>query len=169
MIRNTKILLEMLAYTYCLAELFGKKLKISIHLVIFIILDIFILAGIDQYGFPEYLVSLNYIGMFLYGLLYYRESIKMTLVNCFLAAAIVAVLQLLVLLPMYYLFFIKYEQVEVTELLINIVCLLLIVLCSFKIKLMKISAFFMKRNKLIICISILILAVIAVNSSQIIN
>lgn len=169
MIRNFKILLEMLTYTYCLAELFGKKLKISIHLVIFIMLDIFILAGIDQYGFPPYLVSLNYIGMFLYGLLYYRESIKLTLVNCFLAAALVAISQLLVLLPMYYLFFVKYEQGEVAELLINIVCFLLIVLCSYKIRLMKISEFFMKRNKLIVGISILILLGFAVKSCQIIN
>ena len=169
MVRNIKILLEMLTYSYCLAELFGKKLKVSIHLVIFIMLDIFILVGVDQYEFPQYLVSLNYIGMFLYGLLYYRESIKLTLVNCFLAAAIVAVLQLLVLFPMYILFFIKYDQVEVTELLINIVCFLLIVLCSYKIKLMKISAFFMKRNKLIVGISILVLLGFAVKSYQIIN
>ena len=169
MVENIAILIELLTYIYCLAELFGKKLKISIHLVIYIILDMFLLTGINQYGFPEYLISLSYIGMFLYGLIYYEESIKVTVVNCVLAAAIVTILQFLVLFPMYSLFFIKYEQVEVTELLINIVCFLLIVLCSYKIKLMKISVFFMKRNKLIVGISILILLGFAVKSYQIIN
>ncbi|MDE5596759.1 MAG: hypothetical protein K2J04_02895, partial [Lachnospiraceae bacterium] len=65
MISNLRNLLELFSYSYCLAELFGKKLKISIHLVVFIMLDLFILTGIEQYGFPQYFVSLNYIGMFL--------------------------------------------------------------------------------------------------------
>ena len=169
MISNLRNILELFTYLYCLAELFGKKLKISILLVIYIILDMFLLTGINQYGVPEYLISLSYIGMFLYGLLYYKESIKLTLVNCVLAAAIVTILQFLVVFPMFYLLIMKYEYMKAAELLINIVCFLLIVLCSYKIKLMKISAFFMKRNKLIVGISILILIGLAVKSYQIIN
>ncbi len=169
MIGNARDLLELLTYLYCLAELFGKKLKISIHLVIYIILDMFLLVGINQYGFPKYLISLSYMGMFLYGLLRYEESVKLTLVNCFLAAAFVAISQLLVFLPIYFLFFIKYGQAKVTELLINIASLLLIVLCSYKIKLMNISAFFIKRNKLIVGIAVLILFGFAVKSYQIKN
>lgn len=169
MIGNLRNLLELLTYLYCLAELFGKKLRLSIYLVVYIILDMFLLTGIDQYGFPEYLVSLSYIGMFLYGLIYYRKSIKLTLVNCFLAAVIVAILQLLVLLPIYYLFFIKFERTEVAVLLINIVCFLLIVLCSYKIKLIKLSLFFIKKSKLIVCISFLILLGFVVKFFQIKN
>lgn len=169
MVSNLRNLLELLAYVYCLAELFGKKLKISIHLVIFVILQLFLLVGIRQYGFPQYLLSLSYIGMFLYGLLYYRESIKLTLVNCFLAAVIVTVLQLLVLLPTYYLFFIQYEQIEVNGLLVNIACFLLIVLGSYKIKLMKLSAFFMRGNKLIAGVAIVILCGLAINIYQMKN
>lgn len=169
MIGRARDLVELLTYLYCLAELFGKKLKLNILLVIYIILDMFLLTGINQYGVPEYLISLSYIAMFLYGLLCYRENIKITLVNCVLAAAIVAILQLLVLLPMYYLLTTRYVQMNDIALLINIVCMLLIVLCSYKIKLMKISAFFMKRNKLIVGISILILLGFAVNSYHIKN
>lgn len=157
MIGNLKILVELFAYLYCLAELFGKKLKISIHAVVFIILDIFLLTGIDQYGFPEYLFPLSYMGMFLYGLLYYRESIKLTLVNCFISAVILSILQLLLWPPLYWLFFIRYEQIDMNELLINTGCFVIIILCSYKLRLKRLSDFFIKRNKLItiVCISLL--------------
>ena len=169
MIRNIRNLLELFTYLYCLSELFGKKLKLSIYVVVLSILDLFLLTGIYRYEFPEYLLLLVYIGIFLYGLVYYRESIKVTLVNCFLAAAIVAILQLLVLLPMYYLFFIRYEQSEITELLINIGCQVIVVLCSYKIELKRLSNFFIKRNKLIAGVTILIFCGFVIRSYQIID
>ncbi|MCM1143992.1 MAG: GHKL domain-containing protein [Blautia sp.] len=149
-IRNLKILMELFAYLYCLAELFGKKFKISIHAVVFIILDLFMMTGLNDYGFPEYLSSLAYLGMFLYGLLYYKESLQCTLVNCFLAAAIVSVLQLFMLLPVYYIFLPVFGESELTELLINAGCLGLIILAGYKVKLNKISEFCVKRNKLVV-------------------
>lgn len=167
MISNLRNLLELFTYLYCLAELFGKKLKINIYAVVFLILDLFLLTGIERYGFPRYLLSLGYFSMFLYGLLCYKENIKVTLVNCVLAAAIVTILQFLALLPICYYFLAKYEKIEDVGLLINIACFLLIVLCSYKIKLMKISAFFVKRNKLIACIAILIFLELAVKSYQV--
>lgn len=157
MIRNLKNLIELFAYLYCLAELFGKKFKVSIHAVVFIILDMFLLIGVDQYGFPEYLLSLGYMGMFLYGILYYRESIKITLVNCVIAAIIVAILQLFMLLPFFILFFAQYEQGYINELLINIGCFVIIVLCSYKVKIKRVSDFVMKRNKLIAGVSVFLL------------
>ena len=166
-IRDIKNLLELFAYLYCLAELFGKRLKISIHLIVYVILGMFLMTGIGRYGFPEYLASLGYIGMFVYGLLYYKESIKVTLVNCFLSAALLAILQLLMLLPIYYMFYIRYEQAAVNELLINIGCFVLIILCSYKIKLKRVSDFFIKRNKLIVGVTILIFCGFVIKSYQI--
>lgn len=157
MIGNVKNLIELFAYLLCMAELFGQKLKINIYLVIYIILDLFLLEGIINYGFPQYLYSLIYIGMFLYGLFCYGESIKHTLVNCLLAAVIVSIFQLLMFLPVYYLFFAQYGQREISEMLIMVGCLLLILLCRRKIKFKTLAEFFIKRNKLIIAVLILIL------------
>lgn len=164
-INNLRNLIELFAFLYCLAELFGSKLKISIHMAVCIIVDMFLITGINDYGFPEYFQPLCYIIMFLYGLLYYGESIKVTLVNCFLAAAIMAVMQLLALFPMYlyYLYSMRYEHNiisainSINELLINIVCLVIIILCSYKMKLKRLSDFFIKRNKLIVGVSVFIL------------
>lgn len=167
MIRNLKNLLELLIYLYCLAELFGKKFKVSIHAVVLVISIMFLMTGLDNYGFPEYLSSLPFIGMFLYGLLYYKESIKLTFVNCFLAATIVTLLQLLLFLPLYCLFYTKYEQGYVNELLINIAGFLVIILCSHMVKLEILSDFFIRKNKIIIGTVILIIFGFGINFYQI--
>ncbi|MCM1048745.1 MAG: GHKL domain-containing protein [Clostridiales bacterium] len=166
MISDILIIIELFAYLYCLAELFGKKLKIDIYLVVYIILDMFLMVGIDQYGFPEYLISLSYICMFVYGMLCYRESIKLTVVNCFIAAMVVAVLQLMLFLPSYSLFYVKYENIDINELIINTISLLVIILCSRKINIKKLSDFFIKRDKLIVGVSILILCGLILNFYQ---
>lgn len=166
MIRDIVILVELFAYLYCLAQLFGHKLKVSIHLVVFVILDMFLMVGINRYGFPPYLSSLTYIGMFLYGLLYYEESVKITLVNCFLAAVMLSILQLLVYLPLYYIFFMNYGHGALNELLINAGCLLLVILFSHMLKIKKLSDFVIERNKLIVGVSILILCGVSFNLFQ---
>lgn len=166
MVRDIKLLVELFAYLYCLAELFGKKFKINIYVVVLVILDLFLLVGIDDYGFPKYLSSLVYVGIFLYGLLCYGESIKITLVNCVLAPLVLAVLQIFMFVPLYFLFFSKYGQSQLNEVLINTGCLLLLILCSYKIKLKKLSESVVKRNKLIVGASILILCGFGYNFYQ---
>ena len=167
-IRNLTNLLELFAYLYCLAALFGKKFKLSIYVVAFFILDIGLMATINEYGFPRSLLILSYIGMFLYGLLYYQESVRRTLVNCFLAAVIVAILQLFMLMPIYYVYVVMYkqEQGNTYELLINIGCLLFTVLLSRRINLKKFSDFFIKRNKLIAGVIILVFCGLGIGINQ---
>ena len=157
LVNNLKVLAELFAYIYCLAELFGQKLKFSIHAAIFIIVDLFLMEGINNFGFPEYFHSLCYIAMFLYGLLYYGESIKITFVNCFIATVVVALLPLFLYLPLYYLLFPKYSQADLYGLLANIGAILLILLFRNKVKLKKISNFCMKRSKLVFIITLPIL------------
>lgn len=122
LINNLTVVTELFLYIYCLAKLFGEKLKIGIHATIFVIVDLFLIAGIDNFDFPPYLQSLGYIAMFLYGLLYYKESVKRTIVNCFLAALIVALFPLLLYLPLYWVFYAKYksEYVNFYGLLVNL-------------------------------------------------
>ena len=95
--------------------------------------------------------------VFLYGLLYYGESIKITFVNCFIATVVVALLPLFLYLPLYYLLFPKYSQADLYGLLANIGAILLILLFRNKVKLKKISNFCMKRSKLVFIITLLIL------------
>lgn len=157
LVSNLKVLAELFLYIYCLAELFGEKLRIGIHAAVFIIIDLFLMAGINDFGFPEYFSSLGYLAMFLYGLLYYKESIKNTIVICFLSFIISAFLPFFLYLPLYYLLYTQYGHAEVYGLLANSGAILLIFVCRHKIKLKRISDFCMKRSKLIFTITILIL------------
>lgn len=166
MIRNIKLLVELFAYLYCLSELFGRRFKINIHVVVLVILDLFLLVGIDDYGFPKQLLSLAYLGIFLYGLVCFGESIKLTLVNCVLAPAILAVLQILMFIPFYFLFFVNYGRSQINELLINIGCLLLLVLFCSKVKLKRLSNAVIKRNKLLMTAFILLLFGFGLNFYQ---
>lgn len=169
LIIDLKIIIELFTIIYCLAELFGKKLKISIHVVVMIIVNLFIMTGINDFGFPLYFRSLCYFAIFLYGLLYYKESVKLTLINCFLASAIVGILQLTLFLPLYRLVFYKYGHDDLNELLINIGCIVCIVLCSYKVKLKNLSDFCIKRNKLIVVVTIIILCGVGINLYQILG
>ena len=166
MIRNIKLLVELFAYLYCLSELFGRRFKINILVFVLVILDLFLLVGIDDYGFPKQLLSLAYLGIFLYGLLCYRENVRLTVVNCFLAAVVITTLQLLIYLPLYFLFFIRYEQGVWNELLINIGSFIIIILFNLKIKLKRLSDFFIKRNMLIIGVFTLLLFGFGLNFYQ---
>ena len=169
MIRNLIYIIELLAYLYCMSELFGKKLKINIYVVVLSIIDMFVLSLINNYNFPMYFQAIWYICIFIYAFSYFRDGIKRALINCFLTTAIIAAIQLIVFILLYVIYFEKYEEIHINELLINIVCLILIILCSHVISFKKISDFFIKRNRLVIGISVLILIAIGINFYQMKN
>lgn len=171
LVSNLKIVLELFLYIFCLAELFGEKLKIGIHATVFVIIDLFLMAGINDFGFPKYLRTLGYMAMFLYALIYYKESIKQTIVNCFLAAAIVSLLPLLLYLPLYFAFYFKFEYkyVNLYGILANIGSILLIALFRNKIKLKNLSDICTKRGKLVFIFTLLILCGFGFEIYQIID
>ncbi len=168
LVSNLKMIIELLSFLYCLAELFGKKLIISIHSAVLIIVNLFIITGINDYRFPLYFRSLCYIAMFLYGLLYYKESVKLTLLNCFIAIIIASFLPLFLYWPLYF-SFPSQEYVELYALTTVIGSLLLIVMCSRKIKLKDLSDFCIKRSKFILGITILIICGFGFEFYQIID
>ena len=156
-------MIELFGFLYCMSKLFGKELKINIYVVVLSIIDMFLLTLINNYDFPMYFLCISYICILIYALLNYKDGIKRTLINCFLAAVIITVIQLVVFIPLYFVYYEKYEEIYINELLINIVCLMLIVLCSHLINFKRISDFFIKRNRLVIGISVLILIAIGIN------
>lgn len=167
MISSIKIVIELFAYLFCLAGLFGKKFKFSIHAMILIVLDLFVLTGIYEQEIPVYFRSLVYVGMFVYGLLCYKANVRVTIINSVLAALIVTFLQLVLCLPAYYLLIEPYGQNNVNEVIINMVCAIIVILCNKRIELFKLSSFFIRRNRLVICIMVLVLVGLGINVFQI--
>ncbi|MCH5248476.1 MAG: GHKL domain-containing protein [Lachnospiraceae bacterium] len=160
-IANVKLLIELFACLYCMAALYDKKLQLNIYAVVLYIVDMFFGVAIDNNALPVYSSALFYICIFLYALLCYRESIMRTLINCVLSILIVAIFQLIVFFPLYYLYFVKYQHSDINELMINIGTFLLIMFISHKIRLKRLSDFCIKRNRLIVGVAIFILLGIA--------
>lgn len=166
MIENLLILIELFSILYSLAKFFGRKFEISIHAVVLILLQLFLLTGINHYGTPAYLRSLVYVGQFLYALLYYGESIKVTLVNYFLSAILIVSLQFLLYFPIVYLVSLNDENARLIQLIIAFSCMFFIWLLDRWIILKRISKIILKKNKLLVCILILILAILGINIYQ---
>lgn len=142
MARNIKQLMEILAILYCISAVYGQKMKFGIHAVILIIAELFLMTGINEYGFPTYLLSLSYLGFFVYCLLCYQENVKKTLIKLLLALAVTSVLQLIVYLPIVCIFGINNI---VGEILINTSCIILIAIFSSKLKLAELSEYIFKK------------------------
>lgn len=159
MIRNVLQLAEILAVLFCLSGLFGQKMKFDICAVVLIIADLFLFTGINEYGFPVYLSSLAYVGLFLYCVMHYKEKIRIALINCFLAVVMVSILQLIFYLPVFYLFVEREGVNPIYECIINLLCLLTFIIIKDKLKLQEIALFFIKRNKLTTSIAVLIMLI----------
>lgn len=157
MIRNLVQLAEIFAVLLCMSALYGRKLKFDIYAVVLIILDVFLFTGINEYGFPGYLVAFSYIGLFVYGILRYKAGTKCALINSFLAVVIVGALQLILYLPLFYLFILKYGASSIYDLSINAGCVAIVLLLGEKFKLKEISEFFIRKNKLVTGIVIFVL------------
>lgn len=95
MVRNAIRLMEILSFLYMVAAAYNVKLKYNIYAVVFVISELFLLSGINDYGFSSYLLGFSYLIMFLYCLLNYRLGIKKSMLNCILASVGVSLIQML--------------------------------------------------------------------------
>lgn len=167
MVRNILQLFELLSYLYCFAATYGKKMKYNIYTVIFVVAELVLMTGLNEYNFPRYLVSLSYVLMFLYCMINYQESIKKTIINCLISFVIVGILQLLCYMGISLLYTENKYHFELTyELASSIGSFLIIIFLCRRIKLEKISDFLLTHNKVIWAIGIFIFAVL---TSQVIT
>ena len=162
MVRNVKQLMEILAILMSFSAVFGQKLKINIYFAVLVIAELFLMTGINEYGFPEYLIFLSYIGLYVYCLLCYKETMKNTLKKFFLALIIIVILQLIIYFPV--IIFIDEITVE-GEILINFGCLLAISCLWNTIR--KFSSFLSNKNKVLLVIYLSVLLGIGVVLYQI--
>ena len=69
MIRNLNQVVELVAILWCMANFFGKKVKITVYVIFFLLLNLMIFEGINQGVFGKYVVLLTYFNLYLYGML----------------------------------------------------------------------------------------------------
>lgn len=145
LVENFSLIAEILVVFICLANTFDKQISFDVCLIILIISEIALFIGINEYGIPAYLSLLVYVALFMYALLYYKSSIKVTLINCFISVAVTGVIQLIFCIPILFLMGGLDEYIGINELLTNMGCLLFTIGLKDKINLKVFSDFLRQK------------------------
>lgn len=148
MVRNVLQLFETLAYLYCFAATYGKKMKYNIHVVIFVVAQLVLMTGMNDYGFPKYLISLSYALMFTYCILNYKSSIVQAIINIILSIFIMGIVQLLVYFVLVTVFRTDNKNSLVFELLVMIFNFIIIYFMAPKMKLNFVSSYLLSKKVL---------------------
>ncbi len=157
MIRNLNQVVELVAILWCMANFFGKKVKITVYVIFFLLLNLMIFEGINQGVFGKYVVLLTYFNLYLYGMLQYGKDVKTTLLNCFLTTIVVLVLQMVFYLPIYYIFGTENVGDGLSVILVNCGTLLGVIVLRKRVKWKEFSDFLLNRRLLLAGISLFIL------------
>lgn len=147
MVRNVLQLFETLAYLYCFAATYGKKMKYNIHVVIFVVAQLVLMTGMNDYGFPKYLISLSYALMFTYCILNYKSSIVQAIINIILSIFIMGIVQLLVYFVLVTVFRTDNKNSLVFELLVMIFNFIIYFMAP-KMKLNFVSSYLLSKKVL---------------------
>ena len=148
MVRNVLQLFETLAYLYCFAATYGKKMKYNIHVVIFVVAQLVLMTGMNDYGFPKYLISLSYALMFTYCILNYKSSIVQAIINIILSIFIMGIVQLLAYFVLVTVFRTDNKNSLVFELLVMIFNFIIIYFMAPKMKLNFVSSYLLSKKVL---------------------
>lgn len=160
MTRHILEFFEVLSYLYCFAAIYGKKVKFNIYVVVFMVSELVLMTGLNEYGFPKYLVSLSYVLMILYCMLNYDGTVIRTLLNVGISFAVIGILQLLFYFIIATLFMENNIGDLDWELYIMILCFATIRLLGTKIKLKELSDFLYQRKLMLGIIGVFALLVL---------
>lgn len=153
MVRNILQLFELLSYLYCFAATYGKKMKYNIYTVIFVVAELVLMTGLNEYGLPTYFVSVSYALMFAYCLLNYKSSTVQALINILMSIFMVGILQLLIYFVLVTVFRDDNRQSLRWEFAVMSISLLIVCLIIPKLRLDYLSNFLVRKRKLTYIIS----------------
>ena len=149
MVRNLLPLLEILSILYGLASAYGCKLKINIYAVVFIVSDLVLMVGINDYGFPRYLIAISYALMLIYCFINYDRSAIKALINVGLTIVILGIFQLLV----YFVLASVTKNNDIGgitwEFITMLICLCISIVVIPKLHISDLSDFLLKHKKLL--------------------
>lgn len=149
MIESVVLILEVFIFLISLSNLFERHLKINFYTVILTAVYLYVFSAISSGDYPEYISFFAYLAIIVYCLFMYKEKIKITLVNFFLSFIIVGLLQLIICIPVYYIYDKEKGIPGLNGLLVNIISVISLLIIGNKIKLKKISDFIQERNWII--------------------
>mgnify|MGYP000075022491 CR=1 FL=1 len=155
MVRDIMGILEIFSLLYTFTLVYNKKFSINVYASVFTIAQLVLLSGINNHGFPVYLLSASYIMLFLYCILYYKSSVKRAIINCIITIIVIGLFQIMSYMVVS-LVTIKMQNIIWKELIISILCFLMILISGKWLKLKEISDFLLQRKKILLLIGLFI-------------
>lgn len=145
MISTIAALLEIIAHLFCIAGLYGKKLKINYYTVLLIGVLGILFYGMNVNGYPPVLKLAFYIMIFLYCLVSYDKDIKKAIVNYSLSYVCVFLLEIIVVTIVSFLLSQWQEMEEGTKVLISVLVVLAFCFISRRTLLYRLSSLFQRK------------------------
>lgn len=145
MINTIAALLETIAQLFCIAGLYGKKVRINYYTGMLLGVLTILFYGINVNGYPTVLRLVSYLMMFLYCLVSYDKDIKKAIVNYSLSYVCSVLLEITVLTPISLLLTQGQEVKEGTKVLFSALVVLAFCLISRRTWLYRLSLLFQKK------------------------
>lgn len=163
-IESVALVLEVSIILVLLANLFDKHLKVNVYTIVIVLVYLFIFKAINSGDFPTFTALLAYASIFVYGLFIYKKSVRITLINFFLSFVIGCLLQLVLSIPVYYVYNKEIGIMGLNALLVNAICMLIVAMASKKVRLKRISDFIQQRSWIIKFSFLFIIIYIIINT-----
>lgn len=145
MISTIATLLEIIAQLFCIAGLYGKKVRVNYYTGMLLGVFAILFYGMNVKGYPPVLRLVSYIMMFLYCLVSYDKDIKKAIVNYSLSYVCIALLEITVLIPVSYLLSQGQEIKEGAKVLFSVLVVLAFCLISRRTWLYRLSSLFQRK------------------------
>lgn len=159
MITNICLLLEVLSIVFCLHALYGEKVRLDISTTSFLAVYMIIMTIMNYGDLPPQYSMIIYPIIFIYCGTKFEFKIKTILINIVLCVVIVGVLQLVTMLPFFYILNISWFA-NFKLLLVNCLAFLIVVFLLPKSKINKVINYLQKKEKiqnmvLFLCIALI--------------
>lgn len=160
MITNICLLLEALSVVFCLQCLYGEKFKLDIETTSFLATDMIIMTAINYYGLPKIYTLIIYPVIAIYCGMKYGFKLKVFLINLVLCVILVGGIQIIVMIPMYYILSIFHLSV-IQLLIVNSITFLIVFFALPKCRMERLTNYMQSKEDLLIISSIICLAITA--------
>lgn len=160
MITNICLLLEALSIVFCLHCLYGEKFKLDIKTTSFLAIYMIIMTAINYYELPQIYTMIIYPVIALYCGMKYGFKLKLFLINLVLCVILVGGIQIIVMIPMYYILSIFHLSV-IQLLIVNSITFLIVFFVLPKCRMERLTNYMQSKEDLLIISSIICLAITA--------
>ena len=160
MVTNICLLLEALSIVFCLHCLYGEKFKLDIETTSFLAIYMIIMTAINYYNLPQIYTMIIYPVIALYCGMKYGFKRKVLLINLVLCVILVGGIQIIVMIPMYYVLAVIHFS-TMRLLVVNLTAFIIVIFILPKCRLERLTNYLQSKEDLLIISSIICLAITA--------